>query len=95
MLKTCEHCEGEKDRDQYLDISLMKDHIKGKSQNSVSKDSKQHVNFVTEAVKESRIDNLNIPFVKDHVEVFNLKTQKLNTTQHVNLVAAAVTENCN
>ena len=51
-LKTCEHCEGEKDRNQYLDIPLMKDHMMSKSQNSETKDRKKHVNFVTGAVKE-------------------------------------------
>ena len=34
---------------------MMKDHMKGKSENSETKDRKQHVNFVIGAVKEIRI----------------------------------------
>ena len=33
----------------------MRDHMKDKSKNSESKDSKKHVNFVTGAVKEVRV----------------------------------------
>ena len=53
----CKLCGGSSDRNrkQNLNVSMMKDHIKGKSQNSETKNSKQHVNFVTGAVKESRI----------------------------------------
>ena len=51
----CKLCSVSSDRKENLNVPMMKDHMKGKSENSVSKDSKQHVNFVTGAVKEMRI----------------------------------------